>query len=152
MTTTFRTGAALAAAILIVAPACSDTPTGATAVDREATFEHKGTPHAKLKPTFHYARVRGDGGLVDGTATSSIQSSTGRYLLTFPPPIGKCAASAISASFVGFDGSVFRIVAQVSIGFDSGGAFDDQTVTVSTFNPASSAAENTSFTLILLCP
>jgi hypothetical protein len=106
----------------------------------------------KIKPSLHFARVKSDGTLVDGTAVSSSRFNTGVYILTFPPPIDKCAASAASASFQGFDASVFRVSPQIGIGVGSGGAFNDSNVIVSFFSTSDGSNEDTSFTVTLVCP
>jgi hypothetical protein len=105
----------------------------------------------KAKST-HYARVRSDGVLVDGTAISASRFATGTYLVKFQPGIGACAATANSSSFLGFDLSVFRVSAQISVGFGDGGAFDDETVHVNFFSTTDGSNTDTSFSVILACP
>jgi hypothetical protein len=132
--------------------ACSDSP-AAPALDRGVEDVAYAQADKGLKqPKLHYARVRSDGTLVDGTALSAERFSEGIYRVVFPPPIGACAAAANSASFQGFDGSVFRIVAQIGIGVGEGGAFDDTTARVSLFSSTDGASEDSSFTLTLVCP
>jgi hypothetical protein len=148
-----RPGISLAMVAAIAAfVACTDTPTeralGAPAQPVASAQEDKGAKKAIM----HVARVRGDGTLVDGTAISAERTSEGAYLIKFPPGIGRCAAAANSAAFQGFDGSVLRIVAQISIGFGSGGAFDDETVGVSLFNSTDGTSEDSSFSLLVVCP
>jgi hypothetical protein len=132
---------------------CTETPTTVDVVNDDASAPaFSKVNDKKLKPTFHFARVKSDGTLVDGTAVSSSRFSTGVYVLSFPPPIDKCAASAVSASFQGFDTSVFRVSAQIAIGAGSGGAFDDTGVIVSLFDTSDGSGEDTSFTVTLVCP
>jgi hypothetical protein len=145
-------GARLAAAMALTAVmACTETPTEPPP-DDAATMPAFANADKKLKPTFHYARVRSDGTLVSGTALSASRFNTGVYTLEFPPPIDECAASANSASFQGFDISVFRITAQIGIGQGEGGVFSDSGVVVSLFNTSDGSSEDSSFTLMLLCP
>jgi hypothetical protein len=98
-----------------------------------------------------YARVKGSGQLVDGDALAVNRFSTGSYYVTFPPPIDKCAASATSSAFEGFDGSLYRLWSQVSIGTVEGGGYGKSQVLVNLFDSSGSEA-NSSFTLILVCP
>jgi hypothetical protein len=141
-----------AVAVLTVFMACSEAPTSVGGDNRAVPAAAFDKVAKKPKLSLHYARVRGDGTLVDGTAVSAAKLSTGRYLIVFSPPIDTCAASANSTSFQGFDGSVFRITAQISIGFTSNGAPSDTDVVVSLFNTSDGSSEDTSFTLILACP
>lgn len=132
---------------------CTETPTTVDVVDDNASAPaFSQASDKKLKPTFHFARVKSDGTLVDGTAVSSSRFNAGVYILSFPPPIDKCAASAVSASFQGFDTSVFRVSAQIAIGVGGGGAFSDTGVIVSLFNTLDGSGEDTSFTVTLICP
>ena len=132
---------------------CSETPTAVDVAKDDANVPaFSQTTDKKLKPTLHYARVKSDGTLVDGTAESSSRFSAGVYVLAFPPPIDKCAASAASASFQGFDTSVFRVSAQISIGSGAGGVFNDTGVRVSFFDTTDGSGEDTSFTVTLVCP
>jgi hypothetical protein len=140
-----------AASVAVVVAACSDAPTETASADAEPLASAKTNPGVK-KPVFHMARVRGDGTLVDGTAISAQRINPGSYRITFPPPIGHCAAAANSAAFQGFDGSVFRIVAQISIGVGQGGAFDDQSVGVNLFSSTDGSSEDSSFSVVLVCP
>lgn len=134
--------------------ACRDTPTEAAVSTGAppAASAHLDVDKGAKKAVLHVARVRGDGTLVDGTAISAERFSEGTYRIKFPPGIGRCAAAANSAAFQGFDNSVFRIVAQISIGFGSGGLFDDETVTVSLFDATDGSNEDSSFSLVLVCP
>jgi hypothetical protein len=142
-----------AVAALPVLLSCTDTPTTVGLADYDAsTPAFAQVDDKKFKPTLHIARVKSDGTLVDGTAVSSSRFNTGVYVLAFPPPIDKCAASATSASFQGFDLSVFRVAAQIGIGVGSGGVFSDSGVIVSIFDTTDGSSEDTSFTLILVCP
>jgi hypothetical protein len=141
-----------AAAIALAIASCSDAPTEtAAAAGADPRASAKPSTGAK-KAVLHTARVRGDGTLVDGTALSAVRLSEGFYRLTFPPPIGHCAAAANSAAFQGFDGSVFRIVAQIGIGVGQGGVFDDVSVTVNLFTSTDGSSEDSSFSLVLVCP
>jgi hypothetical protein len=139
--------------VLTLLLSCADTPTTVDVADYDANAPaFAKVPDKKIKPTLHFARVRSDGTLVDGTAVSSSRFNTGIYNLSFPPPIDKCAASAASASFQGFDSSVFRVAAQIGIGVGSGGVFNDNGVTVSFFDTSDGSNEDTSFTVTLVCP
>jgi hypothetical protein len=99
----------------------------------------------------HFARVKATGELVSGTATSASRFGTGIYFVRFPSAIDRCGGAANSASFAGFDNSVFRVWAQLSIGYGNGGAVDPLTVTVSLFQSNGSGVDS-SFTLVLACP
>lgn len=139
--------------LLTVLLSCTETPTAVGVADYDSNTPALAQVNAKkFKPTLHIARVKSDGTLVDGTAVSSSRSNTGTYVLSFPPPIDKCAASATSASFQGFDTSRFRVVAQIGIGVGSGGAFSDSGVIVSFFDSSDGSNVDTSFTVILVCP
>lgn len=143
----------LTAAVLTAFASCTDSPTPVGLADHATGAPaFASVADKKLKPTLHYARVKSDGTLVDGTAISSSRFSTGTYILSFPPPIDKCAASSNSASFQGFDLSVFRVTAQIAIGVASGGAFSDSGVIVSFFSTSDGSSEDTSFTITLVCP
>jgi hypothetical protein len=98
-----------------------------------------------------FARVKSTGLLVSGTATSASRFSTGMYFVRFPTAINGCAAAVNSASFAGFDSSVYRVWAQVAIGYGSGGAVDPLSVIVSLFQNNGSSVDS-SFTLVLACP
>jgi hypothetical protein len=143
----------LTAALLTAIAACTETPTTVGVGNDDAGAPaFASVDDKKFKPTFHIARVKSDGTLVDGTAVSSSRFSAGVYLLSFPPPIDKCAASANSASFQGFDASVFRVTAQISIGFGAGGSVSDTGVIVSFFSTSDGSSQDTSFTITLVCP
>ena len=94
----------------------------------------------------HFARVTSTGVLVNGTAVSASRAGTGSYSVMFPSAVDRCAGAANSASFQGFDISVFRIWAQLSIG-----SADPRVVNVSLFG-SSSASTDSSFSLVLACP
>jgi hypothetical protein len=98
----------------------------------------------------HYGRVRADGTLAGGTALTATRLSEGAYALTFPAPISGCGATASSTSFPGFDFSVFRVWAQISIGFGAGGGADDGTVQVALFG-SDGLPEDSSFSVLLMC-
>jgi hypothetical protein len=98
-----------------------------------------------------FARVKSTGQLESGTATSASRFSTGVYFVRFPTAIDRCAAAANSAAFVGFDASVYRVWAQVAIGYGQGGVVDPLSVNVRLFGSNSSSVD-TSFTLVLACP
>jgi len=98
-----------------------------------------------------FARVKSTGQLVSGTATSASRFGTGIYFVRFPTAIDRCAAAVNSASFAGFDLSVYRVWAQVAIGYGNGGAVDPLSVIVSLFQNNGSSVD-TSFTLVLACP
>jgi hypothetical protein len=99
-----------------------------------------------------FARVKGNNGqLVNGTALASYRSATGTYYLTFANEIDKCAASATSTAYEGFDGSVYRVWAQVGVGVQEGGAYNKHTVAVNLFDSGGSNVDS-SFSLILVCP
>jgi hypothetical protein len=98
-----------------------------------------------------FARVKSTGQLVSGTATSASRFGTGVYFVRFPTAIDRCAAAANSASFVGADLSVYRVWAQVAVGYGNGGAPDPLSVIVSLFQSNGSNVD-TSFTLVLACP
>jgi hypothetical protein len=108
------------------------------------------SPQGKSKVQ-HFARVKADGTLVNGTAVSAERSSEGRYLVQFAEPISECAAAVNSAAFPGFDSSVFRIMAQISIGFSPVGSPDELSVVVSLFEIDASSTDS-SFSLLLTCP
>jgi hypothetical protein len=98
-----------------------------------------------------FARVKSTGQLVSGTATSASRFGTGVYFVRFPTAIDRCAAAANSASFVGADLSVYRVWAQLAVGYGNGGAPDPLSVIVSLFQSNGSNVD-TSFTLVLACP
>jgi hypothetical protein len=98
-----------------------------------------------------FARVKSTGQLVSGTATSASRFGTGVYFVRFPTAIDRCAAAANSASFVGADLSIYRVWAQLAIGYGNGGAPDPLSVIVSLFQSNGSNVD-TSFTLVLACP
>jgi hypothetical protein len=98
-----------------------------------------------------FARVKSTGQLVSGTATSASRFGTGVYFVRFPTEIDRCAAAANSASFVGFDTSVYRVWATMAIGYGQGGVVDPLSVVVRLFQSNSSSVD-TSFTLVLACP
>ena len=98
-----------------------------------------------------FARVKSTGQLVSGTATSASRFGTGVYFVRFPTAIDRCGAAANSASFVGADLSVYRVWAQVAIGYGDGGAPDPLSVVVNLFQSNGSNVD-TSFTLVLACP
>jgi hypothetical protein len=98
-----------------------------------------------------FARVKSTGQLVSGTATSASRFGTGIYFVRFPTAIDRCAAAVNSASFVGFDTSVYRVWAQVSIGYGNGGVVDPLSVVVSLFQNNGSSVDS-SFALVLACP
>lgn len=98
-----------------------------------------------------FARVKSTGQLVSGTAVSAFRFNTGSYFIVFPTAIDRCAGAANSASFPGFDSSVLRVMAQLSVGFGQGGGADPNTAHVNLFDDAG-AALNSSFTLVLACP
>jgi hypothetical protein len=98
----------------------------------------------------HYGRVKADGTLAGGTALTATRLSEGMYELTFPAPISGCGATASSTSFPGFDFSVFRVWAQISIGFGAGGAAHDDTVQVALFG-SDGLPEDSSFSVLLMC-
>ena len=139
-------------ALIAVLMACSDTPVGPGSSSSVVAFDQTTKTGGLKKPSLHYARVRSDGVLVDGTAVSATRLGEGSYRVTFPPGIGACAATANSSSFQGFDLSTFRTMIQIGIGSGPGGVFDDESVTVNVFEPSNGAAEDTSFSLVLVCP
>lgn len=98
-----------------------------------------------------FARVKSTGQLVSGTATSAFRLGTGVYYVGFPTAIDRCGAAASSASFAGFDSSVYRVWAQISIGYGNGGVVDPLGVVVSLFQNNGSSVDS-SFTLVLACP
>jgi hypothetical protein len=112
----------------------------------------RGKLASALRGTTRFARVKSDGTLVDGTAVDAIKTGTGSYRLQFPRPVDKCAGAVSSASFAGFDSSVFRITGQLSIGFGEGGAADPDKVGVRLFRPSDGASDDSAFTLVLVCP
>lgn len=148
-----RTGLA-AAAFLTLAVACNDSPSEpAIGGDNVAYSQADQDPLKTKKGDVQFVRVRGgDGAMVGGTALSSERLGAGSYALRFEPPISDCAATANSAAFPGFDGSVFRVDIQISIGFGDGGVPDDGAVRVRTFDSLTGASLDTSFALILACP
>lgn len=93
-----------------------------------------------------FARVKSTGQLVSGTAISASRFNTGTYSVVFPTAIDRCAGAANSASFAGFDLSVFRVWAQLSLGVGN-----PNTVDVSLFD-SGGARVDTSFSLVLACP
>ena len=98
-----------------------------------------------------FARVKSTGQLVSGTATSASRFGTGIYFVRFPTAIDRCGGAATSASFVGADLSVYRVWAQLSIGFGQGGAADPFSVVVN-LHQSNGSGVDTSFTLVLACP
>lgn len=149
-----RTPAGLVTAVTVaLVMACGDSPAEPSAgADNAAARQGNDDPLKVKKGDVQFVRVKSDGTLVGGTALSAAKLATGAYAITFEPPIGDCAATANTASFLGFDSSVFRIVAHLSIGFDANGQFDDETVVVNTFRPSDGTNADTSFALILVCP
>jgi hypothetical protein len=134
--------------------AVHDTPT-ASAVGPEslvALSQGGGMgPPTRVK-TLHFAQVKADGTLMNGTALSATWTHTGNYLLTFPAGIGGCAAAVNHAVFPGWDATMLRGDALLRIGFDENGAFDDQTVRVIFWRTPTGDLANTAFTLVMLCP
>ncbi len=157
MRMTFRrtTTAGLAPlAILALILACTDTPAGSAVGPESQVALSKGGgqgPPTRVK-TLHYARVRADGTLVDGTALAATRYATGSYLLTFPAGIGGCAAAVNHAAFPGSDFSVPMGVATVRIGQSLDPGFDDESVRVSFRRSFDAELTNTAFTLVMLCP
>jgi Collagen triple helix repeat (20 copies) len=98
-----------------------------------------------------FARVKSTGQLISGTAISAYRANTGTYYVIFPTAIAGCGAAVTSASFAGFDSSVFRVWTQASVGFQQGGGAHPNTVGVQTFDTGGSNVD-TSFTLVLACP
>lgn len=147
---------AVAGTLSAVPVACSDTPTEVTGPP--IAFDHGGqdkdhTPPGQDKaPTVHSATVRSDGMLVGGTAISAERFNTGTYFVRFPTSIQGCGGAANSASFAGFDISVFRISAQLGIGVGEGGGPDEENIIVSLFSTSDGSSEDTSFSLVLVCP
>ena len=134
--------------------AVNDTPT-ASAVGPESLVAlsqggGKGPP-ARVK-TLHFAQVKADGTLMNGTALSATWMHTGNYLLTFPAGIGGCAAAVNHAVFPGWDATMLRGDALLRIGFDENGVFDDETVRVIFWRTPTGDLANTAFTLVMLCP
>jgi hypothetical protein len=115
-----------------------------------ATAAVEATQYKKAKG-LQFARVDSQGVLVSGTATSAERFGTGSYFIRFDAPIGECGAAANSAAFAGFDSSVLRIMAQISIGFGLGGGPDDHSVHVSLFDHTG-ASDDSAFSLVLICP
>ena len=101
-------------------------------------------------PPRRFARVKSNGTLVSGTAKSASRSTTGVYVVSFPTKIDRCAAAVNSASFAGYDTSVYRVWAQVAIGYGQGGGIDPRSVVVNLFGSGLSSVD-TSFTLVLAC-
>jgi hypothetical protein len=114
-----------------------------------------GAPGAKGDPgppgPTQFARVKSTGQLISGTATSASRLGTGIYFVRFPTAIDSCGAAVNSASFAGFDTSVYRVWGQVAIGYGNGGGADPLSVIVSLFQSNGSGVD-TSFTLVLACP
>jgi len=98
-----------------------------------------------------FARVKSTGQLVSGTATSASRFGTGIYFVRFPTAIDRCGAAANSAAFAGFDSSVYRVWAQLSIGYGQGGGVDPLSVGVNLFQSNGTGVDS-SFTLVLACP
>ena len=98
-----------------------------------------------------FARVKSNGQLVSGTATSASRVSTGVYVLRFPTAIDRCAAAANPAAFVGYDSSFFRVWAHVAIGYGPGFVVDPLSVVVTLYG-SNQLSVDTSFTLVLACP
>lgn len=154
-THSIRSGMAAAAALALIV-ACNDSPSepraGAPGVAFTTTGE-KGPPSFE-KGKVHSAQVRGDDGvMVSGTALSSTRVNEGTYRLTFEPPIGGCGATANTGAFPGHSGAVVRISTFVSVGLGPNGVdVDDESVLVRLFDSADGSAEDTSFTLTMICP
>lgn len=98
-----------------------------------------------------YARVKSNGTLIDGTAVAATRLQTGAYLLTFPTQIAKCAATANSTSFAGFDQSINRVWAQIGIGFGNGGGVSPNSLVVNLYDSGGPNVDS-SFSVILVCP
>jgi hypothetical protein len=111
----------------------------------------KGKLAPGLRRRTEFARVKSNGTLVDGTATSATRLSEGSYLLQFSRSIRRCGGAANSASFPGFDLSVFRIWAQLSIGSDENGGANPRKARVNLFR-SDGLRDDSSFTLVLVCP
>jgi hypothetical protein len=134
---------------------CNDAPTQGSTRGGSGTpsfthvdpgAEHQGQAKGK-GPTLHFARVSSDGGLVDGTAVSSVQSATGVYMVSFPTAVTGCAGSANAASFPGSGVLAAAMVTDLAIGVSG-----DAAVVVRTFFAPAASAFDTSFTLLLACP
>ena len=106
---------------------------------------------APLRGTTHFARVKSDGTLIDGTATDASRVNDGSYFVEFPASIRNCAGAASSAFVPGSDSSVLRMTTQLSIGVGEGGAPDNDNVRVRLYTNTGTN-EDSSFTLVLVCP
>lgn len=145
-------GVAVTAAIAIVM-ACSDSPVEPAVAGgtHQAAFDQVSAEKTK-KLTGHFARVKSDGTLVDGTAESASRPSNGFFAVRFLEPIDGCAASATSTAFPGWDIALFRVSPQISVGFGETGVADPLSVTIRFSDPSTGTPSNTAFSLILVCP
>jgi len=144
-----RLGLATTVAVLAVV-SCADTPTTVGVADGKGNAPAFSQAENKNgKPFLHLARVKADGTLVDGTALSSSRVSHGSYVVSFPPPIDKCAASVTGAAFAGYDSTV-SVIPLVLIGLSVSGA-NNTDVIVQLLNQSGEAPADASFTLTLVC-
>jgi hypothetical protein len=152
----FRTTTRVSIAVILATAAAlfgrtGALPTAAANTPPAVATEAATAQSDKKSRVQHFARVKSDGTLVNGTAISAERFGEGFYFVRFADRIGECGAAANSASFPGFDLSVFRIMAQLSIGVGPGGAPDDFSVGVSLF-ASDGTNRDSAFSLLLSCP
>lgn len=150
-TTTRVTIAAILATVAVLFGRTGALPTAAANTLLTVATESATAQSDKKSKVQHFARVKSDGTLVNGTAISAERFGEGSYFVRFADPIAECGAAANSASFAGFDLSVFRIWAQIGIGVAPGGAPDDFTVAVNLFG-SDGSNQDSAFSLLLSCP
>ena len=106
------------------------------------------------KNRLEFARVQGDGDLVDGTAVNAYrfgQPGSGTYFVKFKRPIHKCAGTVTAGSFPDYNGSIYRISTHIGIANQEGGGFNDRWVSVQLWDNAGSDTDS-SFLVVLACP
>jgi hypothetical protein len=136
-------------AVLAVFTSCADAPTEAD-VTRDAppsVSTKSDAGNTARKGVVYFANVQSGGALVEGSALSAQRVSEGFYHVTFAQSVVGCGSVANSTAFDRFDASIFRVVAHVQIG-----APGTDMVRVRLFNVLDGTEEDSSFSVVLVCP
>ncbi len=137
-------------ATVAVLLACNDSPAAPADQVRPTDAAFAQAEKKEKAKTMHFARVRSDGVLVDGTATSASRAAAGVYHVRFDAPIDGCAATAGAAFFPGADTALNSIIPNLGIGIGPGGQ-DARSVAVLLLRPDGNTYDS-SFVLALVCP